>query len=115
MPHWEHRPEPRWKDFRYNEPYAKGLERLKRDVLGKTDFDTATLCQWGTMQAMAVIKILRECEVTLGPNGQALVERALRRVGFDIGRQILDGVELPERLTEAEFVSFYATLINRIA
>jgi hypothetical protein len=115
MPHWEHRPELRWKDFRYNQPYAKGLERLKRDVLGNTDFDPATLWQWGTMQAMAVIEILRECEAMLGSDGQALVERALRRVGFDIGRQILAGVELPEGITEAEFVSFYATVINRIA
>jgi hypothetical protein len=41
MPHWDHRPEPRWKDFRFNQAYAKGLARLKEDVLGKTDFDPA--------------------------------------------------------------------------
>jgi hypothetical protein len=115
MPHWDHRPEPRWKDFRFNQPYAKGLERLKRDVLGKTDFDPATLWQWGTMQAMAIIEILRESEATFGAEGQALVYRALRKIGHDIGRQILEGVELPEGITEAEFVSFYATVINRIA
>jgi hypothetical protein len=115
MPHWEHRPEPRWKEFRYNQPYARGLARLKTEVLGKTDFDPATLWQWGTMQAMAIIEILRESERALGPDGQALVERALRRVGHDVGKQILEGVELPEGITEAEFVSFYATVINRIA
>src|SRR5687767_5904411 len=43
MAHWEHRPEPRWKDFRFNQPYAKGLKRLKEEVLAKTDFDPATL------------------------------------------------------------------------
>jgi hypothetical protein len=115
MPHWDHRPEPRWKEFRYNQPYAKGLARLKTEVLGKTDFDPATLWQWGTMQAMAIIEILRESERALGAEGQALVERALRRVGRDVGKQILEGIELPEGITEAEFVSFYATVINRIA
>lgn len=115
MAHWEHRPEAKWKEFRYNQPYAKGLERLKRDVLGKTDFDPATLWQWGTMQAMALIEVLKACEKTFGADGQKLVYDALHRVGKDVGRQILEGVKLPEGLTQAEFVSFYATVLNRIA
>src|SRR5437870_2647440 len=115
MAHWEHRPESKWKQFKFNQPYAKGLERLKRDVLGKTDFDPATLWQWGTMQAMAVIETLKEVERTFGEAGQAAVYRSLRKVGYDVGRQILDGIDLPEGLTESEFVSFYATVINRIA
>src|SRR5579863_7504688 len=115
MAHWEHRPEPRWKNFRYNQPYAKGLKRLKEEVLGKTDFDPATLWQWGTMQAMALIEVLKACEKTFGADGQKLVYDALHRVGKDVGRQILEGVKLPEGLTQAEFVSFYATVLNRIA
>ncbi|RPH82713.1 MAG: hypothetical protein EHM75_12840, partial [Desulfobacteraceae bacterium] len=58
MSHWEHRPEAAWKDFKFNQPYEKGLKRLKTEVLDKTDFDPAVLWQWGTMQAMAVIRIL---------------------------------------------------------
>ncbi len=115
MAHWEHREEPRWKEFHFKQPYAKGLERLKNDVLGKTDFDPATLWQWGTMQAMALIEVLKDCERTFGEAGQKLVYASLRRIGHDVGRQILDGVELPEGITEAEFVSFYATVVNRIA
>jgi len=115
MAHWEHRPEPRWKDFKFKQPYAKGLRRLREDVLGKTDFDPATLWQWGTMQAMALIEILKSAEASFGAEGQALVFTALRKIGHDIGRQILDGIELPADLTEVEFVSFYATVINRIA
>jgi hypothetical protein len=115
MAHWDHRPEAKWKSFRFNQPYAKGLRRLKEEVLAKTDFDPATLWQWGTMQAMALIEVLKDCERTFGAEGQALVYAALRRVGHDVGRQILDGVTFPEDLTEAEFVSFYATVINRIA
>ena len=42
MAHWEHRPEANWKDFKFNQPYAVGLKRLKEEVLAKTDFDPAT-------------------------------------------------------------------------
>jgi hypothetical protein len=114
MTHWQHRPEPKWQAFKFNQPYAKGLTRLKEEVLAKTDFDPATLWQWGTMQAMALIEILKDAEATFGEEGQKLVYRGLHKIGLDVGRQILAGIELPEDLTEAEFVSFYATVINRI-
>ena len=115
MAHWEHRAEAKWKDFKFNQPYAKGLKRLKEEVLAKTDFDPATLWQWGTMQAMALIEILKSCEATFGAEGQKLVYAALHKTGLDIGRQILAGTKLPEGMTGAEFASFYATVINRIA
>jgi len=115
MAHWEHREEPKWKDFKFNQPYAKGLRRLKEEVLGKTDFDPATLWQWGTMQATALISILKGCEKKFGAEGQKLVYEALHQTGFDVGRQILEGTTIPEGMTPAEFVSFYATVINRIA
>jgi hypothetical protein len=113
--HWENRPEARWKDFRFNQPYAKGLKRLREEVLGKTDFDPATLWQWGTMQAMALVQVLKDCEAAFGEAGQKLVFESLRKIGLDVGRQILAGVTLPEGMTPAEFVSFYATVLNRIA
>jgi len=115
MAHWEHRAEAKWKDFEFNQPYAKGLKRLKEEVLAKTDFDPATLWRWGTMQAMALIEMLRENERTFGEEGQKAAYRALRKTGYDVGRQILDGTTIPESMTDAEFVSFYATVINRIA
>jgi hypothetical protein len=115
MAHWEHRPEEKWKRFQFNQPYAKGLKRLREDVLAKTDFDPATLWQWGTMQAMALIAILKDCEATFGEQGQQLVQKALYRTGMDIGRQILAGTTIPDDVTEVEFASFYATVINRIA
>jgi hypothetical protein len=115
MAHWEHRPEPRWKEFKFRQPYERGLKRLKEEVLAKTDFDPATLWQWGTMQAMAVIAILKTCEKTFGAAGQTAVYEALHEVGFDVGRQILEGASFPPDITATEFVSFYATVINRIA
>ncbi len=35
MKHWEHRPETAWKDFSINQPYARGLKRLKEEVAGE--------------------------------------------------------------------------------
>jgi len=115
MAHWEHRQEPKWKRFAFKQPYAKGLKRLKEEVLAKTDFDPATLWQWGTMQAMALIGVLRDIEAKLGADGQQVVADAIRKTGLDVGRQVLDRVEIPDDMTEAEFVSFYATVVNRIA
>lgn len=115
MPHWDSRVEPRWKQFKFNQPYAKGLARLKTEVLAKTDFDPATLFQWGTMQAMALVSVLEASEARFGAEGQQMVADAVAAVGLDVGKQILAGVELPEGMSEAEFFSFYATVINTIA
>ena len=115
MAHWEHRDEPKWKQFRFNQPYAKGLARLKDQVLAKTDFDPATLWQWGTMQAMALVGVLEAAEAKFGAEGQRMVGDSVAAIGLDVGRQILAGVVLPPEMTEAEFFSFYATVINRIA
>jgi hypothetical protein len=113
--HWEHRPEPRWKEFAFQQPYAKGLKRLREDVLGKTDFDPATLWQWGTMQAMALVSVLEASERAFGEEGQRVVAGAIETIGLDVGRQILAGTQIPEGMTQEELVSFYATVINRIA
>lgn len=115
MSHWENRDEASWKEFRFGQPYEDGLRRLKEEVLGKTDFDPAVLWQWGTMQAMAVIQILRDCEKKFGRKGQQVVNESLRKVGLDVGRQMLSAANWPEELTEAEFASYFATVINRVA
>src|SRR5882672_2963408 len=115
MAHWEHRDEPRWKDFHFNQPYAKGLTRLRDEVLAKTDFDPATLWQWGTMQAMALVTVLEAAEAQFGADGQRMVGDAITRIGRDVGDQILAGITIPEGMTPAEVMSFYATVINRIA
>lgn len=115
MAHWAHRDEASWKTFRFNQPYAKGLERLRTEVLAKTDFDPATLWQWGTMQAMALVGVLGAVERAFGPAGQQAAADAISTVGLDVGRQILKDVELPAEMSDAEFISFYLTVINRIA
>ncbi|MBU2515756.1 L-2-amino-thiazoline-4-carboxylic acid hydrolase [bacterium] len=113
--HWEKREEKNWKQFQFNQPYSKGLTRLNDQVLAKTNFDPATLWQWGTMQAMAVIDILKSVEKHFGQEGQQIINKSLTRVGYDIGRQVTEGTTIPKEMTNAEWTSFYATVINRIA
>ena len=113
--HWETRPEAAWKGFRFNPPYEQGLSRLQEEVLGKTNFDPSTLWQWGTMQAMAVIEILKTVEKKFGREGQQAVLESLYRVGYDVGRQATEGTSIPEDMTTAEWMSFYATVMNRLA
>jgi len=114
MAHRKYRRESNWAKFVFNQPYQAGLSRLKGEVLGKTDFDPATLWQWGTMQAMSVIQILKDCEKEFGEQGQQLVSRSLRSVGHHIGTQLFAGLKQPQGLSEAELVSFFATVVNRI-
>jgi hypothetical protein len=113
--HWQNREEPGWARFRFNQPYEKGVKRLREEILTGTDYDPAVLWQWGTMQAMAVIQILKDCEREMGREGQRVVTGALRKVGLDVGRQVLQGIEKPSGVSEAEIVSFFASVINRIA
>jgi hypothetical protein len=112
--HWQSRPEENWEKFQYNQPYAKGLANIKK-VVAETNFDPTTLWQWGTMQAMALIEILKSAEKTFGAEGQKLVLDALKKIGYDIGRQILAGTEIDETIATDEWISFYATIINRVA
>lgn len=112
--HWETRPEGSWKQFQFNQPFEKGLNRLREDVLGKTNFDPAVLWQWGTMQAISVIEILKNIERVFGREGQAVVQESLYKVGYSIGRQITDGTAIPEDMSDAEWMSYFATIINRI-
>ena len=115
MPHWDTRTEENWKKFKFNQPFAKGLKTLRENVLSNPDFDPAVLWQWGTMQAMAVIQILKDCEKKYGREGQKLVNEALHKVGYNIGRQALENIELDPDISEEEFISFYGTAMNCIA
>ena len=114
MAHWEHRDEPGWQDFRFNQPFAAGLHRLKEEVLAKTDFDPATLWQWGTVQALALLETLKDVEARFGLEGQQVVRNALRKIGYETARQILAGTTRPAGMGDAEYMSYFVTVINRI-
>jgi hypothetical protein len=63
---------------------------------------------------MSVIQILKDCEQEFGERGQQVVNKSLRKIGHDVGSQLFAGVPKPEGLSEAEIVSFFTTLVNRI-
>lgn len=115
MAYYDHRDEDSWSRFMFNFPYAEGLRRLREEVLAKTDFDPSVLWVWGTMQAMAVIKVLVACEREFGEEGQRVVKEALTEVGRDIGRQMMGELERPEGMSDAEIASFFATVVNCVA
>ena len=112
--HWENRSGENWEKFEFKQPYARGLDRVHK-VLEKTNFDPATLWQWGTMQAMALIDILKNAEKTFGSEGQKLVLDSLKRTGYDIGRQIVADTNIHDDIGDDEWISYYATIINRVA
>jgi hypothetical protein len=89
--------------------------RLKNEVLNKTNFDPSVLWQWGTMQALAIIEILKNVEQAFGHEGQQIVQKSLYQVGYEIGRQITQDTTIPSDMSDAEWISFLATIINRIA
>lgn len=106
------RKEPNWKETRLGEPFKEALDRFRQDVLGRDDFDPTALLQFGLFMSMAVINILKENEATFGVEGQKAANKALIKTGYDVGKQIVKDMELPEDISPIELISFIATIIN---
>ena len=49
---------------RLGTPYPEAVESLRKAVEGRPDFDPAVLFVWGTMQATAVLNVLKAVEET---------------------------------------------------
>ena len=106
------RKEASWKKTKLGEPFKKALDRFREDVLEREDFDPTALLQFGLFMSMAVINALKEAEATFGPEGQQMINRALIKTGYDVGKEILEGVEIPDDVTPIELMSFVATIVN---
>jgi len=111
MTHWN-RPEMVERGFKFEFPYKEGLKKV-REVL-ETDYDSAALWVWGTMQARAVIEILKSCEREFGEKGQKAVYDALRKVGREVVEQMISETSF-KGYSEAEIMSFFATIVNTVA
>jgi hypothetical protein len=98
---------------KFSYPWPEACERLKQDALSRSDYDPASLFRWGNMMAMSVIRMLQAVEREIGAEGQRAMLEALVEVGREVGRQSLEGVELPEGVEPIEFISSYASWINR--
>lgn len=99
--------------MKFNYPFGDAGDRCKKEALSRDDYDPTSLFRWGNMLAMSVLAMLVRAERQFGENGQRAMIEALCEVGRDIGRQILDGISVPEDIEPIEFISAYASWINR--
>jgi hypothetical protein len=76
------RKEAMWNKTKLGEPFKKALERFRRDVIPRSDFDPTSLLQFGLFMSMAVITILQDVEKKLGDKGQKVVIDALIKTGY---------------------------------
>jgi len=87
------RKEESWKETKLGEPYKKALDRFRKDVLGREDFDPTSLLQFGMFMSMAVINMLKENEAAFGIEGQKAANRALIKTGYAVGKEIIDNAD----------------------
>ncbi|MFX0187262.1 MAG: L-2-amino-thiazoline-4-carboxylic acid hydrolase [Candidatus Hodarchaeota archaeon] len=106
------RKEHNWNKTKLGEPFKKALDRFREEVLEREDFDPTSLLQFGLFMAKAVINILKEAEAEFGVEGQKMVNNALIKTGYDMGKQILKDIEIPPEISDIELISFLATIIN---
>jgi hypothetical protein len=62
--------------------------------------------------SMAVLNALKEAETTFGLEGQQMINRALIKTGYYVGKEILEDLEVPNEITPIELMSFLATIVN---
>ena len=106
------RKEPIWKKTKLGEPFKKSLDRFREDVQERDDFDPTSLLQFGLFMAKGVINILKEVEERLGQEGQKVVIDALIKTGYEVGKQMIEDIEIPKGISDIELISFLATIIN---
>lgn len=106
------RKEENWKKVKFGEPFEQALDRFRENVQNRNDFDPTSLLQFGLFMSMAVINILKENEAIFGIEGQKVVNDALIKTGYEVGKQIVENVEIPPDVSDIELMSFLATIIN---
>lgn len=106
------RKEENWDKTKLGEPFKIALDQFRKEVLGREDLDPTSLLQFGLFMGMAVLNILKENEERFGIEGQKAVNDALIKTGYEVGNQILEGIEFPDDIPDIELMSFLATIIN---
>lgn len=108
------RTEDNWKRTKFGVAYEKAVEKFRKDVLSRPDYDPAVVFQWGTMMSLGVLQILKDVEEKFGAEGQKVCGEAIRKVGRNAARQMLDGAKIPPDLSQVELMSLVATYANTI-
>ena len=108
------REEERYKEVSLGVPYPEAVEQFQKAIGGRTDFDPAVLFGWGTMQATAVLNILKAAEETFGEAGQEMVRKAINKAGYEAMEGFLKDSSFPEAADEMELASFIVTGLNTV-
>jgi len=90
------------------------VENLRKAVEGRSDFDPAVLFVWGTMQATAVLNVLKAVEETFGEAGQELVRKAINQAGYEAMKGFLENSSFPDDVSDIELASYVVTGINTV-
>ncbi len=108
------RGEENYAKVRLGVPYPEAVENFRQAVAGRDDFDPAVVFGWGTMQATAVLNILKAAEETFGEAGQEMVRKAINKAGYEAMDGFLKDSSFPEDLDEIELTSYIVTGINTV-
>jgi hypothetical protein len=95
-------------------PYHEAVQHFREASEGRDDFDPAVLLVWGTMQATAVLNVLKEAETTFGPAGQEMVRKAIGRAGYEAMQSFIDNSSLPDDVDDVEKISYLVTGVNTV-
>ncbi|MBU2549110.1 MAG: hypothetical protein KKB20_11890 [Proteobacteria bacterium] len=106
--------EEKYRNIRWGFPFPEAVDNFRRAIEGREDFDPATLFVWGTMQATAILNVLKSAEERFGEAGQTLVREALNRTGYEAMDGLIKNTEFPPDLTWAERTSYLGTGLNTI-
>jgi hypothetical protein len=100
--------------IKLGKPFKKAVENLEMARRDRDDFDPSVLFVWGTMQAKAVLNILKSVEKEYGAAGQELARKSINEAGYEAAKGMLEDSVIPEDLNEMELISFIVTGINTI-
>lgn len=108
------RKEENYGNVRLGTAYPEAVEHFRKAIEGRNDFDPSVLFVWGTMQATAVLNILKAAEETFGEAGQEMVRKAINKAGYEAMDGLLRDSSFPDDLDEAELVSYVVTGLNTV-
>jgi len=108
------RKEKNYQSVRLGTPYPEAVAQLRQAYQERSDFDPTVLFVWGTMQATAVLNILKAAEETFGQAGQKMVRKAINQAGYEAMDEFLGQSTFPEDIDKMELASYIVTGINTV-
>lgn len=98
--------------FIFNRHFAASTKKMREMALSNKDYDPARLFKWGQMMSLAVIRMLKAVEKSIGSTGQKVMNQALVELGREIGHEILKDFVRPPQTKNIEVISKFISYIN---